>query len=116
MMPRRYLNKKQVIELTGLSASTIDREIARGRFPKPDQLSARRVGWLETVIRQWQIDRAGASAPVLGPQPAHGWRKLKPAEVKKMRVEIASLRRAVKNYPLRVGKVCARYNPRPSTE
>lgn len=54
MFPSRMLNKREVAALVGISASTIDREIARGCFPQPIRLSARRVGWTEQVILEWQ--------------------------------------------------------------
>ena len=40
-------------KITGLSRRTIYREINAGRFPRPVQLSSRRVGWRETELQAW---------------------------------------------------------------
>lgn len=52
-MSSRVISKAQVCAKTGLSRATIDRMVARGDFPRPMQLSPRRVGWLEKVIDDW---------------------------------------------------------------
>ena len=36
-----------------LSKSTLEEEIRLGRFPKPRQFSARRVGWLVREVDEW---------------------------------------------------------------
>ena len=54
-----YAPLKIVLELTSLSRSTLYREIARRRFPKPHKLSAGKVGWLRSEIEAW-IARAPA--------------------------------------------------------
>jgi prophage regulatory protein len=38
---------------TGLSRSTIYLRIQKGSFPKPVNLGARAVGWLESEIEEW---------------------------------------------------------------
>ena len=50
---------------TGLSRSTIYQRVADGNFPKPVNLGARAVGWLEAEIDAWlaaQIERSRNSA------------------------------------------------------
>jgi len=50
---------------TGLSRSTIYQRVADGNFPKPVNLGARAVGWLEAEIDAWltaQIERSRKSA------------------------------------------------------
>ncbi len=47
------LRCKQVEEKTGLSRSTIYQRIQEGTFPKPINLGARAVGWLENEIEDW---------------------------------------------------------------
>jgi prophage regulatory protein len=49
----QILRMPQVIERTGLSRSTIYQAISEGRFPKPINLSARAVGWIESEIDDW---------------------------------------------------------------
>ena len=50
---------------TGLSRSTIYQRVADGNFPKPVNLGARAVGWLEAEIDAWlsaQIERSRRNA------------------------------------------------------
>jgi prophage regulatory protein len=49
----RVLRRKEVIRLTGLSASTIWRLERRGDFPARLQLGPQAVGWLEDEIHAW---------------------------------------------------------------
>lgn len=55
--PSRILRRRQVEDLTGLSRSSIYREIEYGRFPRPVRLTAQSVGWRETDIDQWLESR-----------------------------------------------------------
>ena len=48
-MSYQILRLPAVISITGLARSTIYAKIAEGQFPKPVNLSARSVGWLETT-------------------------------------------------------------------
>ena len=50
---------------TGLSRSTIYQRAADGTFPKPVNLGARAVGWIEAEIDAWlaaQVERSRANA------------------------------------------------------
>jgi prophage regulatory protein len=47
------LRRKQVEKRTGLSRSTIYLRIQEGTFPKPINLGARAVGWIESEIEAW---------------------------------------------------------------
>lgn len=49
----RFIKLNQVIELTGLSRSSIYGSIAKGKFPKQLKISERSVVWEETEIQQW---------------------------------------------------------------
>jgi prophage regulatory protein len=51
------LRRKQVEERTGLSRSTIYLRIQEGEFPKPINLGARAVGWLENEIEAWLTEK-----------------------------------------------------------
>jgi len=49
----------------GLSRSTIYQRVSDGNFPKPVNLGARAVGWLEAEIDAWlaaQVERSRKSA------------------------------------------------------
>jgi prophage regulatory protein len=45
---------------TGLRRTQIDALIARGEFPRPVKLSARRKAWLEAELIAWQQQRIAA--------------------------------------------------------
>ncbi len=47
------LRRKQVEARTGLSRSTIYLRIQEGTFPRPINLGARAVGWVENEIEAW---------------------------------------------------------------
>ncbi|MGZ9097763.1 MAG: helix-turn-helix transcriptional regulator [Micavibrio sp.] len=50
---KRILRLRDVIEVTGLSRSTIYLYISTNRFPAPINLGGRRIGWPDTLIKQW---------------------------------------------------------------
>ena len=50
---RWYLNRKQIIQLTGMSRSTLDRLEAEGKFPKRVSLSTQRIGWVVQEVVDW---------------------------------------------------------------
>lgn len=47
-------------KIVSLSRRTIYREMNEGRFPRPVQLSARRVGWRDTDLQAWLDQRRTA--------------------------------------------------------
>jgi len=51
------LSYKEVIKRTGLSRTTIWRLERQGKFPKAQQLSQRRVGFVEQEFTEWQTSR-----------------------------------------------------------
>ena len=51
------LRRKQVEKRTGLSQSTIYLRTQEGTFPRPINLGARAVGWLENEIEAWLSER-----------------------------------------------------------
>ena len=53
----RFLSYREVEELTGLSRSTIYREIRRGRFPKARLIAARKVAFLQIELERWIANR-----------------------------------------------------------
>ncbi len=53
----RYLPKKEVIHITGLSKSTIYSLIKQGIFPAQIKLGMRRVGWLQSEVTDWLENR-----------------------------------------------------------
>lgn len=51
------LRRKQVQARTGLSRSMIYQYIKEGIFPKPVPLGARAVGWIESEVSEWIVER-----------------------------------------------------------
>lgn len=56
-MTNRYLTRKQLPAIVGISAVTIWRLERDGKFPKRRQLSAGRVGWLASEVEEWMQGR-----------------------------------------------------------
>jgi prophage regulatory protein len=58
-MTSRIIRLPEVINLTGLSRSTIYARIAEpeNQFPRPVSLGGRLVGWRESDIQQWIEER-----------------------------------------------------------
>ena len=50
---RHFLNIKEVSNLIGISISTINRQVEKGRFPPKHKLSSQRIGFLKYQIDQW---------------------------------------------------------------
>ena len=44
----------EVVRLTGISGSTMNRMVLDGRFPKPMRLSPRRIGWPAREVKAWK--------------------------------------------------------------
>ena len=60
-MTHRILRLPEVMARTGLSRSTIYLRISQGTFPKPVNLGARAVGWIEEEIQEWLQQQIEAS-------------------------------------------------------
>lgn len=59
----RILRMRDIRIKTGLSQSTLHDLVTRGVFPKPFTLipGGRAVGWLETSVDQWILQRSDAA-------------------------------------------------------
>lgn len=60
--PVRILRLPQVMEIVGVSRSTIYLWIQQENFPRPLKLSVRRVGWLESDVMAWIRSKSNTSA------------------------------------------------------
>lgn len=58
----RILRLKAVLDLTGLTRTTLYRRMQEGTFPKNVQISPRCVGWRESSIREWSQNPMSYSA------------------------------------------------------
>ena len=56
-IPPRILRVKDVVELLGVSRSTLYSWISSGIFPRPARLGPNVVGWPATAIEEWLRDR-----------------------------------------------------------
>lgn len=52
-----YLELDAVAGAVALAASTVQRLVREGMFPKPRQLSGRRVAWLVREVEEWAEQR-----------------------------------------------------------
>lgn len=55
--PVEYMRLPKVIELVGLSQSTIYDMASNGRFPKQVRLGGRAVAWVKAEVLQWNRDK-----------------------------------------------------------
>ncbi|QIK78643.1 AlpA family phage regulatory protein [Sphingomonas piscis] len=62
MQDEAFLTESRTTQLTTLSRATINRKVARGEFPAPIYISARRKAWRESAVRAWMEERAARSA------------------------------------------------------
>lgn len=62
----RMLDVQEVMDLTGLSRTTIWRREKAGEFPQRREVSPRRVGWLDTEITEWLATRPKGIRPLRG--------------------------------------------------
>jgi prophage regulatory protein len=61
-IPESRLKIQTVIELTGLSASTIRRKTAEGKFPAPIKDGARCTRWVAGQVTAWLRNSGGRDA------------------------------------------------------
>lgn len=64
-MSDRFLRLAEVQKLVPYSRSSLYLKISRGEFPKPINLGARAVAWLERDVAEWmeaRIKKSGGSA------------------------------------------------------
>ena len=57
----RFLAKSEVLRIAGFSAATLWREVKAGHFPEPVPISANRVGFLESEVRDWVASKVRAA-------------------------------------------------------
>lgn len=58
-----YLELDAVAGAVALAASTVQRLVREGAFPKPRQLSGRRVAWLVREVEEWAEARPVSDLP-----------------------------------------------------
>ena len=60
----RLIRRKEVQAKTGMGASSIYAEMAKGVFPKPVFISERRVAWVESEINEWIAERIASRTSI----------------------------------------------------
>ncbi|MDV7210757.1 helix-turn-helix transcriptional regulator [Azotobacter beijerinckii] len=60
-LPRRFIKRQAVEDITGLSCSEIYRRIAAGTFPAQVTLGPKSVVWIEAEVLAWCDDRIAES-------------------------------------------------------
>jgi prophage regulatory protein len=58
-----YYDLEVLPDVVALSVSTIQQETREGRFPRPRQLSGRRVGYLVREVEEWAESRPVSDLP-----------------------------------------------------
>ncbi len=58
-----YLDRDQAAAFVSLSDTTIEQMVRTGAFPKPRQLSPKRVGWKVTELEEWCDSRPVSNLP-----------------------------------------------------
>lgn len=53
----KVLRLAEVIEKTGLARSTIYKYTGEGKFPKSISLGGRSVGWIDSEIHEWLLEK-----------------------------------------------------------
>ncbi len=71
-MSEKILRLSEVIELTGLSRSTIDRLEAADSFPQRRRLGAKAVGWVSSEVVAWIEKLAQKNVHKLSHAQNHG--------------------------------------------
>ena len=71
----RIIRLPELVEITGLSAATVYRLIAQGRFPRPVVLGRQARGWIASQIQAWfeslkpAESETGSGRDEAGPEP-----------------------------------------------
>lgn len=65
-MAIKILRIDQVTEQTGLSRSSVYKQMRLGRFPRAIKLTARASGWEEAAVQSWIEDRLREQETGLG--------------------------------------------------
>lgn len=61
-MSSRLLRRPEVERQTGLSRTSIYRQMDEGTFPRPQRIGRRAVAWCEAAIEKWKAERPPSHA------------------------------------------------------
>lgn len=77
----KVLKLKQVLDITGLSRSTLYHYIQNQQFPSQIQLGPKRVGWVEDEVIGWiknRIENRDSNASFPGLMNVHAYDSMRP--------------------------------------
>lgn len=57
------VRRREVERITGLSTTSLYRQIREGKFPRPRRIGRRAVAWATSEIRAWQAQCPRTDAP-----------------------------------------------------
>jgi len=60
-MKPMYFDRDTVASAISVSVDTIERLVQKGAFPKPRQITEKRVGWLVREVEEWAESRPVSS-------------------------------------------------------
>ncbi len=60
-MKPMYFDRDTVASVISVSVDTIERLVQKGAFPKPRQITEKRVGWLVREVEEWAESRPVSS-------------------------------------------------------
>lgn len=65
----RFIRRRELCTITGRSISSLYRDVAAGRLPKPYQIGPRAVGWREDELQDFlqALPQVGHDQPLLTP-------------------------------------------------
>lgn len=67
-LPDALLRRATVVQVTGMSSSTIDRAVRAGRFPAPLKHGLRCTRWRSADVSEW-VRSFGSAEPTAGGSP-----------------------------------------------
>ena len=56
------LTEKQLLDILPFGRSTLRKKIKNKEFPAPRQVSERRIGWLDSEVKEWEKNTPIASS------------------------------------------------------
>ena len=69
-MEDKFLRRREVEEITGLSRSTIYRMVKTGQFPQPVRIRPKAVRWRLSDILAWMESMPSVMPQIWSPHPA----------------------------------------------
>jgi prophage regulatory protein len=59
----RIVRVREIVKRTGMSRSTLSRQVKLGKFPSPFRLTETTLGWMESEVEEWIMQRSAKRLP-----------------------------------------------------